>query len=690
MKPHPRYFRLTAMAAALCAAFGTAQAAEDNEVTALTRPESNIEFGIGHVTVGNREFGKYNGLNEQGIHGLFNADIIHRDDTSGTWLKLRARDLGLESRELRFDHEKQGNWGYYLEYNQITRHEPNQAYTGVSGIGGTQLTIPNPAARSGLVNLKTERDRFGLGLSKQLSDAWNIKIDFRNENKDGARLWGRGTTGGTGLFEFTPEPINSTIRQLDAVLGYTGKRLHLSGGYYGTMYSNQHSALGFTGGAAGLSTFTPLALPPDNHSHQFYLSGSYAFTPTTHGNFKVAYARARQDDAFVSGVNVPLAPGIGNNLQGRVDTTLVQTGLTARPLPKLTLRGNFRYEDRDDQTPVLRFNTLAGPTSTFDGTNEPRSIRTTSGKVEASYALPMAFRLTGGIDYDEKERNTSAVRVVTFRKRTEEIAYRTELRRSMSDTITGAVAYIYSERDGSRFLTTTLNNGTAAASGNRVAPIHLADRERNQLRLTLNWQPADPLSVQFRVDGSSDKYDQIHALNIGPRDGDARNYALDLAYSFSDKWQATAWASHNVTKQKQSQHAGSGVAGLVWDAGLKNNGDAFGLGLRGKPYSWLEVGSDLSYSNIKDSFDQQRLNAVSPGTVVAPLPDITTKITRLQLFAKYMIQKNTGVRLEFIHDRFDTNDWTWANWTYTDGTRLLQDPLQKTNFVGISYFYRWQ
>ena len=690
MKSHTRSFRLTAMAAALYAAFGAAQAAEDSEVAALTRPESSVEAGIGHVTVDNREFGKYNGLNEQGVHGLFNADIIYRDDATGTWLKLRARNLGLESRELRFDHERQGDWGYYFEYNEITRHEPNQAYTGVSGIGGTRLTIPNPAARTGLVNLRTERDRFGLGLSKQLNDAWSIKVDFRNENKDGARLWGRGTTGGAGNFEFAPEPINSTIRQLDAVLNYSGERLHLSGGYYGTMYSNQHNGLDFIGGAAGLSTFTPLALPPDNFSHQLHVSGSYAFTPTTHGNFKLAYARAKQSDAFVSGVNVPLAPGIGNNLQGQVDTTLVQMGLTARPLPKLTLRGNFRYEDRDDQTPVLLYNTLAGPTSTFDGTNEPRSIRTTAGKVEASYALPMAFRLTGGIDYTEKERNTSVVRVVTFRKRTEEAAYRAELRRSLSDTITGALAYIYSDRDGSRFLTTTLNNGSVAASGNRVAPIHLADRQRHQVRMTLNWQALEALSVQLRVDGSADDYDQIHALGIGPRKGDARNFALDLAYSFSDRWQATAWASHNITKQKQAQHVGSGTAGLLWDANLKNNGDAVGLGFRGKPYSWLEVGGDLNYSNIKDSFDQNRLNAVSPGTVVAPLPDITTKITRLQLFAKYALQKNSGIRVDFIHDRFDTNDWTWANWTYTDGTRLLQDSLQKTNFVGVSYFYRWQ
>ena len=685
MTMQTRSFALTTIAAAMLAAFGTANAAEGNEITALTKPESSIQFGIGYVDVDNRRFGQYNGLNDKGAYGLLDADIVKRDDATGTWLKFRGRNLGLDSRELRFDHEVQGNWGYYLEFNQIPRHEPYQAHTGVGGIGGNTLTIP-AATRTTLFDLKTERERIGLGFSKHLTDRWNVKIDFRNEQKDGARLWGRGTTTNSA-FEFAPEPINSTTRQLEATLGYTGERLQLSGGYYGTTYNNEYNGLNFIGGNAGLSTFTPIGLPPDNHSHQLHLAGAYAFTPTTHGNFKVAYGKAQQDDAFVTGVNVPLAPGIGTNLRGRIDTTLVQLGLTARPLPKLTLRGSLRYDDRDDKTPVLRYSTLAGPTSTFDGANEPRSIRTTSGKFEASYALPMAFRLTGGIDHDEKKRNTSPVRVVTFREKTEETAYRAELRRSMSDTLTGSIAYIYSERDGSPFLTTTLNNGAVAASGNRVAPIHLADRDRNQVRMTLNWQPTDPLSLQFRIDESRDKYGQIHALNIGPRSGDAKNYTADLAYSFSEQWQATAWVSRNENKQEQSQKVGT-TTGLVWAAALKNAGDSLGLGLRGKPYTRLEVGGDLSHSDIKDTFEQQRIGG-GAGTVTS-LPDITTRLTRLQLFAKYALQKHSGMRLDFIHDRFSTNDWTWSTWTYTDGTRLLQSPVQKINFVGLSYYYRWQ
>jgi len=681
MMTHARSFRLTAIAAAIITAFGTAHAAEADEVSALTKPESKIEFGLGYVDDDNRQFGKYNGLNEQGGYGLLNIDAVKRDDATGTWLKFRGRDLGLDSRELRFDHEKQGDWGYYIEFNQIPRYEPYQAFTGISGIGGNALNVPNPAARTSLVDLETKRDRIGLGFSKQWMDNWNIKVDYRNEEKTGTRLWGRGTSN---RMEFAPEPIDSTTRQLEATLGYTGKNLQLSGGYYGTMYNNQYNGITFTGGppGAGLNAapeFSPIALPPDNSSHQLFLSGGYAFTPTTQGNFKVAYAKARQDDAFVTGANVPLAPGVGTNLQGRIDTTLVQMGLVARPMPKLTLSGSLRYDDRDDKTPIIRYGT---PGTSTDGNNEPRSIRTTGGKLEAGYLLPMAFRLIGGIDYDEKKRNTSPLRIVSFREKTEETAYRAELRRSMSDTVTGALSYIYSERDGSPFLLTTINTG--AAGSNVLAPIHLADRNRDKVRLSVNWQAAEPLSLQFVLDNARDKYEgDRDGSGLGPRKGTAEGYSIDGVYSFTENVQGNAFFSRNDTKLDQATRTSGGQP---WAAALRNIGDSYGIGINGKPYKWLELGGDLSFSDIKDSYTQ---NAIT-GAPVAGLPDVTTKMTRLKLFAKYALQKNTGIRFDYIYDRFSTNDWTWSNWTYSDGTQMLQEPVQKVNFLGVAYYYRWQ
>ena len=180
----------TAIAAALCTAFGTAAAAEDAEVTALTKPQSSVSFGLGYVDNDNRRFGQYNGMHESGAYGILDLDVVNRDDSNGRWLRLKGRNLGLDTRELRFEHEVQGNWGYYLEFNQIPRYEPFQAQTSVTGIGSNTLRVPAAASRSGTFDLETRRDRVGLGLNKYFSEVWNVKVDFRNETKEGARLWG--------------------------------------------------------------------------------------------------------------------------------------------------------------------------------------------------------------------------------------------------------------------------------------------------------------------------------------------------------------------------------------------------------------------------------------------------------------------------------------------------------------------
>ena len=687
---HP--LRLAAVAAAVLAAFPVAYAAKGDEVAALTKPESEVSLGIGVLDRDNRRFGQYTGMTEEGAYGVLDADVARRNDATGTWLRFRGRNLGLDHRELRFEHERQGDWGYFIDFGQTPRFEPYVPQTSVTGIGSPNLTVPTTSTPGGAHELKTERKAIGLGFDKRLGGPWGVQLRFKSEEKDGARIFGRGTTTGS-TFEFMPEPIDSTTRQLEAILNYAGERLQLAGGYYGTSYDNRYKGLFVTGGSANLAGFSPTALPPDNQSHQFYVSGGYQFTPTMRSTFKLVYGQATQRDDFLSAAE--LAPtavpaGLPSNLSGRVDTKLAQLGLSAQPIARLSLRANLRYEDRDDKTPVFRYTTLATGTSTFNGDNEPRSIRTTAGMLEAGYRLPLAFRLKGGIDYEEKKRNTSPVRIVTHRDKTEETTYRAELRRAVAETVTGAIAFAHGERKGTPFLVTTLNNGTTAASGNRVAPIYLADRDRDLVRVSVDWQAAEPLSFQFRADTARDDYEQLHALGIGPRKGEARTYALDANWTVSEKWQATAWVSRSEAEQEQAQHAGSGTAGLLWAAFLKNTDDSFGLGLRGKPSGVVEVGADLSHSNLRDRFDQRRLNALGPATAVAPLPDIGTRLMRLQLFAKYALQKNSGVRLDYVHDRFTTNDWTWTGWRYSDGTTLAQDPSQKVNLVGLSYYYRFQ
>lgn len=693
-----KFLPLSVISAAVLAALPALAADVDEDVKALITPSSEVSVGLGNVSNNNGRFGQYDGLNESGLYGLIDFNVIKRMDSTGTWIKLRGRNLGLDSRELRFENGRQGNWGYFIEYDELPRFDPYTVSTQLGGIGTTTQTI-NQASPVSEYHLKTERKTWSLGVDKTLIPGLGLQVRYKHEDKKGSRLYGQGTFS---TWRFLTDPIDQTTQQAEAILNYANERWQVTGGYYGTWYDNSNKQLNVLAGTGTASAvFNPMALPPNNQSHQFYLGGGYNFGKTVRGTFKFASGRITQDDTFPT----PAVPG-NTNLGGKIDTTLVQLGLSARPMPKLSLRADFNYRDRDDKTPVrLYWPTQTGGTSTNNGENEPRDITTTTGKLAAAYRLPMGFRIKGDVVWEEKKRNSPPVRSVNFREETDETSYGIELRRSVGETLTGALGYRHSSRDGSPWLPMVTNNGTTQ-SNSLVDPLHLIDRDRDQIKLTLNWMPVEALSFSFRVDDSHDNYKGrgIGGYDLGPRDGKARNYSLDAAYSFSEDITATAWYARNenqfedaICRPLASDGPTSDIctasnARPVWNSKLKNVSDSFGLGLRAKPMAKLEVGFDLVESKVRDEITTSSIDpAVS--TAITPLDNINTKVTTLRLFGKYAIDKQSGLRLEYVHDRYRTDDWTWANWTYSaaqdGGTTVLQNGTQNVDFIGAAYYYRF-
>lgn len=698
--PTIRSYPLTAIAAALACAFGPAYAQDADEVTQLTRPSSSIEVGVAGVSTDNQRFGQYTGLNEHGGYGIVDFSIVGRDDPTGTWVRLTGRNLGFDDRELRFEHNRQGDWKYFFDYSQTPRFDPYTVTTRLTGIGATTQTILGSATPQEY-HLKTEREAVTLGFDKALARGLGLQVRFRSEEKDGARLWGQGTFG---TWRFLTDPIDQTTRQVEATLNYNSEALQLSGGYYGTAFENRSKRLNVAGAAVLFAGSDQMALPPDNESHQFHLAGGYNFSKTTRATFKLAYGRITQDDLFAT---TPLTAGAPASLNGRIDTTLAQAGLTMRPMPRLTLRADLRYENRDDKTPVFRyFPSQNVVNATNDGTNETRDIETTSGKFEATYRLPAQLSLTGGLEYVEKKRNSPPVRSVDFREKTDETSVRAELRRSISDTLTGAVGVVHSARRGSDWLTNTPNLPTAATTGDLIAPLHLADRDRDTLRVVVNWMPSEPLSIGARVDLSRDKYDGrgIGPFDLGPLEGKGENFSLDASYAFSDKLQGSAWVQRNVNNFENAVCQSVALPGNpntctasltnpVWGADLRNTANTFGLGLRAKVSAKIDLDADATYAKVTDEMLRKEIApAGSVATTGAPLNDIHTNVTTVKLSGRYALQRNAGVRLTYIYDRYETDDWTWAYWNYSPaegGTTVRQDPNQKVHFLGASYYYQF-
>ena len=496
-------FMQTVLAVSLMAAHGTVWSADEPTVDELIKPSSQVSIGIGGWNNDRPNLGANDGMRKADTHLLLDADIRKRDETTGTWLNLSIINLGTRNREIRGEYLQQGKQGIILDYNEFRKDAPYTINSNNLGIGTTTQTlganIPNTAIGSGTnYQFGTDRKNLGLSFYKNLMPDLDLNAKFSTETKKGNQI----TTNGSALF--VADLIDRTTNKAEVTLNFNRESLQVAGGYYGSWFKNNNS-LGYVTAPGGNIMTQPL----DNQSHQLFANGSYRFTPTTKGTFKIAFSRGTQDEPLPTGnMAVPASTyALIPSLKGKVDTTLAQFGLTAKPMPKLTLVANLRYQDVADKTPQSGTVAQADGTGTLAINSTPMSYKTTNGKLEGTYLLPEGYSATAGIDYSKQDRTvyTSIEGAaynpyVPFRSKLDETTVRLQLRKSLSETLNGSVAYLQGDRKGSSFETST-QIGTA-----QVSPVNSADRERQKLRFAMDWAPIEKLALQFNIETAKDNY----------------------------------------------------------------------------------------------------------------------------------------------------------------------------------------
>lgn len=719
----PGGFRCSAVVLAVLSACGTAMA--DDDASALTEPQSTVSVGGGNWSGPRPHFGVYDGMRASGLYGQMDADLIQRDNATGTWLKLKADGLGQSNASFRGEYNRQGDIGATLEADRITSDNPNTYTTRLQGIGSTTLTQGTNALPGTMkeVRLGTEREITKLGFYKNLGTGFDLNVSFKNEHKTGTRAWGRGQQP-----EFAVEPIDSTTQQLEMVLNYSQNDWQVSGGYNGSWYDNNYNLVSMTnaGLAINATNSTYLSLPQDSQAHQLFLYGGYNFTPTTRGSFKVEYATATQNahlaTADIATLAAASAPG---SLKGEVNTTLIQLGVTSRPMQDLSVLAQLRYHDVDDKTPINHFviPALGCTAATTCVDNTPLGYRTLSGKLEANYRLSDVYSLTAGIDQRSQDRTVpvsnnfgaggaDTQRVVPFRTKLDELTTRVEVRRALSDDVNGTVALSNAQRTGSAYVKVA-GPGNGSGNGfvdisNLINPLNIADRERNKVRLAVDWSVSEKLNLQFNVEEGRDAYKSSAARPFGLHDGVAQLYGMDISYAMSDKWKLNAWYAYDFSQATQSGARASNGGGnaAVKDYTLEDTGNSLGFGLRGEATATVDVGADLEITHNLSKY-QQTLTALAGGAGTSTvgsfalgLPDIHNKVVKLSMFAKVMVSKKAELRFDYIHEIWNTDDWTWsfANGTpfaYTaagtgkDGTTVVASQNQVNDYLGVKYILKF-
>ncbi|MEP7282007.1 MAG: MtrB/PioB family decaheme-associated outer membrane protein [Rubrivivax sp.] len=730
----PLNARPTLLALALLTAFAPARAEDAAGIVS----EGSVSVGLDLISGDNADraqFGQYNGLRTRS-HGvvLFGLDYSRRNLKEGDSLQFWGTNLSLQTRELGLSWKNQGRWKLGASYNEQVHYDPYSYNTGGIGFGTTtpQVTVLPGGPGTGVdKDLKVTRNALGLDFWKSITPAVNFAVKLKTEDRAGSRLYGNGFTcpsptapgciGATGITTgsavlMLPEPIDSNTTQIEARVSYADRKMNLSAGYYGSFYSNHNSLVSpmvpdrLNNGlgtllplSTGLQAILnqPLSLPPDNQAQFLDITGNYVLSPetATQAKFKLSYAWGSQNQSF-SGAGYTGAPAGVASLGGSVNTGLVLVGISSRPIPKLALLAELRYERKKDSTPIALYN--VEDTDTY--TNRRYPLQTVRARFNAGYQFNSTYRGTLDVGYESLDRGTftptSAVAGVSaLRQRTDETSVKVELRRRMTEEISGAISYVGSRRNGSNWLqpnsgvgVTEVTDPQTAFSASSIFMPSLADRQRDLLKISANWQVSSALSLSVLAEGGQDSYSTpTDYPQQGLRKSDMNLFSVDADYAINETWRANGYLSWGNQQLRQSRPAG-------YILSFKNTATALGAGITGMPTEKWQVGVNLAYVDDQNAYSQTLGPTASPANVAlldaaGGLPDVLFRQFTLGMFGKYDIDKRSAVRVTLVYQYAKVNDWAWnyngTPYALSDGTTLFQQPTQSVAVIGVTYSYRF-
>lgn len=752
--PHrPRPLRLAIAASLMAPALALAQEDEftlDEAATAppdagqlaeLTQTRNTLEFGLGYLSDDAVRYGRRRGYDQQGGYGVLRLEYLRRgphDGASADYVRVRADDLGLRSREAQVVFGRQGDYRVRVDYDRLPTRR-GTVKTPFAGVGGDTLTLPSDwvggastAAMARLLpslgeaELEVARRRVGLGLAKLLPGHWELTADLRQEARDGLKSLGGviGNTGGNPRAALLPEPIDYRTREFDAAARYSGRKSQFELRYHLSEFENANAALTWQNPFTQIAGWGPttgfptgqgrIALPPDNRFHQASALGGWNVSARTRVTADIALGRMTQNDPFLPyTVNPALAASIVQplpraSLDGRIDTTVANLRISARPHPRLHWAASYRYDDRDNRTPRDEYVYIGGDSQNQDVSatssrrrfNEPASFREQRLRVEAGWRIDGRTRLSGAIQRRQTDRTYSV------RARADEDLFSLSLQRGFGDRVDAALTLSRTDRSGSTyhgsepFLSGYAPAYTATVPGQWDNPPglrrwYLADRERERAQLRVNFTPTPRWT--FGLDGSWTDEDYTRS-ELGLTAARARALTLDAAFVPAEALSFHGFYSRESFDFDQtgaSIRTATRLADAVdparrWRARHRDEVDSAGLGVAFKPRpARYQLGADLLTARSDNTIDLSAGSALS----VAALPPNTTRLESLSLHGSWRLHEDWSVRLRWWYERYRSTDWALDGVAANQLANVIllaeDSPDYRTHVVTVSLVYRF-
>lgn len=652
----------------------------------------DVTAGIGYVSEESAYFGRYTGLDDDGVYflGSVRGRYLGED---GRYLYVRAEDLGLDTRSLGVRVGERGRYRVRMNYARIPGFVVENPRTVFRGVGSNDLTLPadweTASDTSGMgrledsltdVSLGTTRDTFQVGVDGFRKRTWEYGVDYRRTEQDGFR-----TQGASFLTTSTilPIPIDRVTDQIEARIAYLQEDWHATLSYHASFYRNKAGAVSWD------NPFTPLgpgadrgriSQEPDNQFHQVVLAGNWRPTGRVDTSARVALGRMEQDETFLPSTINPtleISPLPRDNLDGRVDTLTGNLRAVYFAGSRLTVTGEGFYDERDNRTGVYEFEQVG--TDTFVGatrTNRPYSYERLGGRLTADFRVTPDLRLSAGGRAEQVKRTFQEV------DKTETTAGWAEVRNSPSDKWDLTLRLTREQRvlDDSY----TALPDVIPEENPLLRKFHLASRDRDQVAVRATYMASDRVTLGFSGDYAKDDYDRSQ---VGLTDARDRAYIVDVSALPRDDLTVSAFFGREQIDSSLASSAGFGVPD--WTARQRDTINTVGVTLEARDVGrdGFDAGIDYAYSSGKGRINMQT------GFPAAAIPDLESTLHSVRLFGRYRLSDRLALRVDYLYERYRSKDFALDDvGPGTIPTVLTlgdESPRYSAHFIGTSLNYRF-
>lgn len=545
---------------------------------------------------------------------------------------------------------KYGQYNLMLAFDSIPHVFTTNARVLWEGAGADYLALPAPLAPggnsvadvlsalqiTGASTLALEREKAQVALTFSPSRMLKVAASGSMEWREGSRPFGGGFNyPGFGQVTEIVEPVDYVTNQVDIGLAYTGETYQGSLAYAGSYFSNRNGSLTWENpGLTPIPLLTPsqgrYALAPDNqfHSLRADIAASLPYWDSR-VTTSMAYTQSRQNDVLIPPTittgTVGNAPNAFNyDLWNTVDalstdragaeikSLMAHSRITMNPTSRLSLAGEFRYDDQDNETRYTAYNPLTGEYGyiAMDGGYGPQIFDPDSAGSRARIrfrSIPFekdSVFLAANVDYQWSQVTEIGAAIereaadYTARELDEVIdhRYRLNLTHRVQGSGTLRLSYEYSERSGDDYepnpyepyYTSSLPNyiprfpdGQILHTLSAMRKYDIAERNSHTIDAKYNWIVSEDMDLLIGGKYREIDYDGQYGLN------DALSVSANLEWNYQLALNRMVYIFYSFQSEERSQ---TNIA----DAGLRSSDDSPGGPVYPLENRWSE---EISESN---------------------------------------------------------------------------------------------